>query len=246
MPVELAEDSRGMALLSVAETIVLEEGYAALTMDRLAVDAQCPKGTLYRRFTSRDDVLLALALRGIRLRLDLINRGLQWSGPSRERLVALIEGVMMFYRLYPGQSRLVHLAGGAIRDRASEACLAAVFEAEQETINRVQSVILDGLADGDVTLPEGSNLGEVTMAFCALVYGTSAIIDNGFVEKVIRVDDPLGRLWRAVHLMADTYGWRPMFRERDWSELLASVEASCFGEEMQLLKEAAARERPVL
>lgn len=236
MPSSLAEDSRGAELLAAAKSIVLEEGYSALTMDRLATEASCPKGTLYRRFSSRDDVLLFLALDGIRLRLDFINRGLTWTGPSRERLVAMIEGIMMFYRLHADQSRLVHLAGGAIRDRASEGCLALVFEAEEETIARMQTTILDGLADGDVTLPEGSNLGEVTLAFCSLVYGASAIIDNGFVDKVIRLADPLERLWRSVHLLADSYGWRPLFRERNWDEKLAEIRRSIFADEMTRLK----------
>jgi len=60
-PPERADAARNRrALLSAARTITVEEGVAAVSMDRVAVEAGVGVGTVYRRFSDRAGLLYAL------------------------------------------------------------------------------------------------------------------------------------------------------------------------------------------
>lgn len=237
-------DEREAEVLKAARVILLREGYAALTMDRLAEDAECPKGTLYRRFTCKEDVLLGLAAEALSLRNAFILRGSEYDGRTRERIVALGEGHMLFCRLHPDDARIVHLATGAIRDSASAERNAALGQAEQTVTGYVQAVVSDGLASGELRLPRGSNLGEITLAFCALMDGGMGLIETGFAQRVPLLEDPFFRMWRALNLLADSYGWRPFSTEKSWEEILAEVRRAVFPEEAARLYGAAAPAEP--
>lgn len=237
-------DEREAEVLNAARLILLREGYSALTMDRLAEEAACPKGTLYRRFTCKEDVLLGLAAEALGLRNALVLRGSTYDGRSRDRMVAVGEGHMIFCSMLPEASRIVHLATGAIRDSASDERNAALEQAEQTVTDCMQAVLTDALASGELRLPPGSNLGEATLAFCALMDGGMNLIETGFAQRVPLLEDPLFRMWRALNLLADSYGWRPLSTERPWEEILAEVRRAVFPEESAQLYGAATAVRP--
>jgi len=230
-----ALDERETEILRAAEVILLDEGYSALTMDRLVEATACPKGTMYRRFACKEDVVLALAQDCLRRRGAMLRRGAAYPGKSRERFLALGEAVSLFSRLHPNDSKLIHLATGAMREKCSEERLKAVEQIERITGDLTQQIALDGLAAGELRLPEGSVLSEVTLAFWALVEGGFTLIENGIPQGVLRLHNPLHHLWRSCNLLADSYGWRPLFREWDYEQTLADIRREVFPQEAQQL-----------
>ena len=49
-------------ILAVAERLILDQGFAETTMQRVAEEAGASKETLYRHFKSKDDLLLEIVL----------------------------------------------------------------------------------------------------------------------------------------------------------------------------------------
>ena len=52
---------REALILEVAREMLLERGYLGVTMDRIAQAIEYSKGTVYQHFSSKEDVLVALA-----------------------------------------------------------------------------------------------------------------------------------------------------------------------------------------
>lgn len=64
---------RRSEILAVAETILLSQGFAETTMQRVAEEAGASKETLYRHFKSKDDLLIEVVLArtaALRMALD--------------------------------------------------------------------------------------------------------------------------------------------------------------------------------
>ena len=232
---ETQVDQRETQILEGAKMILLEEGYTALTMDRLADASECPKGTMYRRFACKEDVVLALAQASLQKRMEMAWRGAAYEGGSRARLFAVGEGSTLFSRLNPDAAKLIHLAAGAVREKASPERVAAMTASERQVGDLIQQIALDGLAAGELRLPEGANLAEVALAFWAMWEGVHTLAENQVPQNVLSLHNPLHRLWRASHLLADTYGWRPCHNECNWLDILADIRRTMFPEEAQRL-----------
>ncbi len=57
---------REVELVQLAKTIVEEQGFTNLTMDRLTALSAYSKGTIYNHFCSKEDVIIALCIDGIK------------------------------------------------------------------------------------------------------------------------------------------------------------------------------------
>lgn len=56
---------REQELLLISEKIMAEHGFSKLTMDKLVAACEYSKGTVYNHFNSKENLLLALCVKGI-------------------------------------------------------------------------------------------------------------------------------------------------------------------------------------
>lgn len=126
LPAERADAARNReALLCAARQIVAAEGTEALTMDRLACAAGVGKGTIFRRFGSREGVMAALLNEHARAWQESVMSGPPPLGPGaspRDRLLAF--GASLF-ELNRSSAELIAAAGESVqRSFATESFIA--------------------------------------------------------------------------------------------------------------------------
>jgi AcrR family transcriptional regulator len=80
-------------ILDAALALLTERGYAAMSMDDLAARAGISKPTLYNHFTTKDDIVVASAVRGMDRVIALIEGGVESRTPL-ERLATLLRAVL--------------------------------------------------------------------------------------------------------------------------------------------------------
>ncbi len=80
-------------LLKTARQIVMESGFAGLTIARLATRAGVATGTVYRYFPSKDDLCLEVFRRACDREAELAWQEARGSGPADQRLAAAIRVV---------------------------------------------------------------------------------------------------------------------------------------------------------
>ncbi len=227
---------RDALILEVAREMLLERGYFGLTMDRLAQASNCPKGTMYQRFGCKEDIILALALQSLEGRSAMVVRAAAFDGKTRERVLALGEAVALFERLHPDESRILHTATGPIREKASIRRVVALREEEHAAVGMLRTLLQEAVIKGELLLDrEGATIEEMTFAIWALVEGSLTLIESGVPNNTLGIEDPFTRMFRAFNVLADGYGWHPLFHERDWEEMLADVRRTIFPEEAQIV-----------
>jgi len=84
-PKQLELQERDNHILGVARELVLANGYFGITMDQIARESGCPKGTLYHRFACKEDILVAMAVNSSERRSKMMRRAASYDGRTRER-----------------------------------------------------------------------------------------------------------------------------------------------------------------
>jgi AcrR family transcriptional regulator len=190
---------------------------------------------VYLRFSSKEDVLVALAERASRKRIALMSRGADFDGRPRERLLAVGEAVSLFARLLPEDSRILHTTMGPLKEKASPERLQALVYAERDTLDIVRSIAEDAVACGDLVLRNGATIEEILLGAWGLVDGVQALIEGGSLQASLNIEAPFHTVWRFFNVAADGYGWRPLFSEWNYEETLVRIRKEVFPKEAQQL-----------
>ncbi|MBN2310468.1 MAG: TetR/AcrR family transcriptional regulator [Candidatus Hydrogenedentes bacterium] len=217
-------------ILQAAQGILLSEGFYDMSMARVAEKSECPRGTIYRHFASREDIVVALACRAWTECLRMLRRGAEYPGPSRARMAGAAEGFALFYRLYPDQFAMLDKANHTVREKASLHRIESLRHAEAASADIVRSLLADAVRAGELRTTE-FDIEEVVFAISALATGGFGLHQSGFVGEAVVVGDVIEKTWWAFNMLADAYGWRPLTHERDWDEALSDVRRAVFPEE---------------
>lgn len=222
---------RDALFLSVAEELLLEDGYHALTMGRVAERTRFSKGTVYNRFTCKEELVVALGCRCAEQRLSLLERAVQFDGRTRERMVALGEAAELFARRYPNSVRVLHLIDAeAILEKVPEDLRQRMRRYNARLFELMLNLAQEASAVGDLHLPARSTPGELCFALCALVDGGAALILGGMPLSDQGLADPFGAIGRGCHLLMDGCGWQPLYRDFNYSESARRIRETLFGE----------------
>ncbi len=132
-------------ILDAALALLTERGYAAMSMEELAGRAGISKPTLYNHFTTKDDIVVAAATRGMDRVIALIDAGPGGQTPL-ERLATLLRTVLQ-----------LRIDEGTIDIRAWAPELFQLLCTRPELLERlgridraVVSLVEEGIADGQI------------------------------------------------------------------------------------------------
>ena len=227
-----ARDDR---ILESARDLVLLHGYYGMTMDQIARESGCPKGTLYHRFACKEDILVAIAVTCTERRTAMMRRALDFEGCSRERLLGLAEAAALYGRMNPQDLQIMHTATGPIREKASPSRVLALLEAERDMMRNLVGLLNEAVAAGDLVPEYAGVLEEMAEGAFALLEGGFTLIQDGVPQQILGVRDPFYKLWRYFNRAMDAYGWKPLFSEWDYEESLAKIRQQIFPDEAQAL-----------
>ena len=93
-------EEREQALISIADKILSKGGEAVLTMDNLIAHTEYSKGTVYKHFKSKDDLLAAIYFQKFQVLLRIFSKVVSLPLPTRERELGLHVAHSLFDRRY--------------------------------------------------------------------------------------------------------------------------------------------------
>jgi AcrR family transcriptional regulator len=104
---ERQRQERAAFILQTAEDVLLQKGYAAMSMDDIAARAGIAKGTLYLHFATKDELVFRLLERDLQRMLRMIEDNVTMEGSARDRLTCILGSL---YRGWFGKhGQLVYL-----------------------------------------------------------------------------------------------------------------------------------------
>ena len=237
---------RELMLLDVARKMLVENGYAGLNMDRLAEATEYSKGTIYQHFSTKEDLVTALALQTMERRTLLFAKAATFKGRPRERFMAIGVADELFGRLHPQYYRsemIIKMAD--LEERASAERLATLQQLECSCLADVSAIVEDAVAQGDLTLPPSDEAGRDRLR---RVHPGDRHADDTLhifrpILENLAIDDPLASSRNNMQALLDGLGWRPLRAEWDYDSTLTRIAREVFPNEWQARR---SRARPSL
>ncbi|MEW6511240.1 MAG: TetR/AcrR family transcriptional regulator [Bacteroidota bacterium] len=97
---EREKDERREEIIGAAESVFFGKGLAEATMDDIAEAAELSKGTLYLYYRSKEDLYLAVTLKGMDIMEELFRKAISTGEPSIKRIYNLGEAYYEFFEKY--------------------------------------------------------------------------------------------------------------------------------------------------
>lgn len=207
--------AREKLFLDTARRLIREEGLLTLQMARLADACDYATGTLYQHFSSKEDLLVALASERSRAYSGQFTRAASWSASSRERMFALGVVDHYFAQRHPNYNRLMqYIYTEVVWDNTSESRRQELMDVSQPCIDAVASIVNDAIEAGDLD-PAPLTPMELAIGPWALCHGIQSLSHiTGLLENLdIHQPGPLLFIQAQAHL--NGLGWKPLFDLHD-------------------------------
>ncbi|MEM6672009.1 MAG: helix-turn-helix domain-containing protein [Planctomycetota bacterium] len=208
---------RERTILDVGQEMLLDRGYAGLTMDRVAEAIGVSKGTIYQHFANKEDLLAAVAVRSADTRASLFERAGTFRGTSRERMTAVGTAAELFFALYPHHEQAERaIRASSLSDKISAKRTVGLESCTFRCFGVATGIARDGIASGDLVLREGQTVEQVCVGLWNLYIGAFLMSDlENFIDEPV-VKDPMPTLHANAQVYLDGYGWTAHSTEHDY------------------------------
>ena len=194
---------RELHLMEVARKMLIAHGYAGLSMDRLAEATEYSKGTIYQHFSTKEDLVMALASQSMEQRTGLFDRVARFNGRPRERMNGIGIADELFARLYPYSFRselIIKMAG--LDERATPERRELMTAHENRCMSQIYGFVEDAIKVGD--LDPSTSVSKVIFAIVTMAIGTHTITSS-FTSLMTQtgIVNPFSALRENIHVLLD-------------------------------------------
>lgn len=223
---------REETLLDVGQDMLLQRGYAGLTMDRIADAVGVSKGTVYQHFSNKEDLLAAVAVRSAEIRASLFERAGAFRGTSRERMGAVGAAAELFFALYPHQEQAERaIRATSLTDKITPKRAMSMESSTFRCFSVATGIARDAVASGDLELREGQTVEQVCVGLWNLYIGAFLMNDLEHCIDEPLVVDPLPTLFANAQVFLDGFGWKALSTEHDYAASRLRVLSEVFPDE---------------
>ncbi|HEY6951157.1 MAG TPA: TetR/AcrR family transcriptional regulator [Bacteroidota bacterium] len=105
---EREKEHRREEIVDAAQKVFFDKGLQAATMDEIAETAELSKGTLYIYYKSKEDVYLAVVMRGLQILHDMFESRIRSEGQVVKAMIGLQETYYEFFKTHRNHFRMLH------------------------------------------------------------------------------------------------------------------------------------------
>jgi len=229
---------REKLILDTAKDILNHEGFANLTMERIAADIEYSKGTVYNHFSSKEDIISALGARCMTKLLNLFKRATNYQASSRDRISAIVIAHSLYAQLNPIELQNMQLIKSqAIRQKVSAHMQAEVLQLEQQITSIVIDIVSDAITAAD--LPNNSEgkrtANGIVFGLWSMSYGANLLSVSGIPFNRMEMCNPLDVMWDNSQRLLDSYQWQPLSNQFDITQKYNEICHNLFNDEISRL-----------
>jgi AcrR family transcriptional regulator len=195
---------REAQILNVARQIFISDGYHGLSMEKIALQMEYAKGTIYGHFPNKEEIMIALANEALQKRTAMFRKAASYKGITRDRLTAIGAANELFVRRFPDHFSVEQLLRShSIWDKTSEKSRSTMLMCESRCIETVSGVMRDAIACGDLEMPAGIAPEEFIFGLWSMSLGAYSIISTSRTLPDIGITNPHYAVRRNMSLMVD-------------------------------------------
>jgi AcrR family transcriptional regulator len=222
-------------ILDQALEIITKNGIVWLTMDKLVATVNYSKGTVYKLFSSKEDVLAGLCNRNMRSVLDLFTRAVNIDGSAREKMTAVGFAYMISVLMSPQHFTLVMNAKTELFEAASMKRRDEHEAIDDRLLNVICEIIKAAVATKELTLDAQDDAQKIAFSLWSMAFGTISLLLNG--EKACSTTTGLMLEDRVIangNIVMNGWRWSKPCRDQD--EFIKLLKADIFAPELDALE----------
>ena len=148
---EREKEQRKNDIVDAAEQVFFRMGHEHATMDDVADEAELSKGTLYLYFKNKEDLYLAIHLRGHKILHELFKKAVESKQNGLQKAEAIGRAYVAFYKNYPDYfNALIYYESRAIDFGDADSVATQCLQEGQLTLELLIEAIQSGKADGSI------------------------------------------------------------------------------------------------
>ncbi len=146
---EREKEQRREEIITAAQKIFFEKGLPAATMDEIAEAAELSKGTLYLYYKSKEDLYLAVAMRGSEIMYSMFQEAAPPTKSVLERILGIGDAYFQFFQQYRDYFHMYeYFESPQFHKQVSHEMLTCCANNDQKIWNLVVGIIQDGINQG--------------------------------------------------------------------------------------------------
>lgn len=228
---------RELELIDLGRILVENSCIATLTIDKLVAKSRYSKGTIYKHFMGKEDLLMAICNSSIGEMQNMFTRALNFNGNSRERTLAVMVSYVIWAKLNPSQLFILLSAHSpSVTACCSDARNENHMQQEAQLMALMNKEIEKAISSGDLTLPKNMCLEQVTFAMWSASWGAMALImskgDSVKLGPMVLERES----FTNSRLLLDGFGWKPLSKDWDYNESIKKIAIEIFKPEIETLE----------
>lgn len=231
---------REQLILDTAKAILSQEGFANLTMERIASDIEYSKGTIYNHFSSKEDIISALGARCMNQLLDLFKLAANYPASSRDRISAVVIAHGLYAQLNPVEiQNMQMIKSQIIRQKISAVMQAEVLQLEQQITRIVTDIVRNAITAGELPSQSSDTANGIVFGLWSMSYGSNLLSTSGIPFDHMGLCDPLDLIWDNSQRLLDSYQWQALSSQFDITEKYHEICHRLFHDELSHLNQIA-------
>ena len=231
---------REAPLLDLTHHILEEEGFAGFNMERLVKASDVSKGTVYNHFSSKEDCLAALCIRGMHSLADMFRRARAFDGTSREKALAIHFAYRLHLKMHPTLSMsLISARTASFAEKTSPERAEKLRQGDSELFVLAFEVIQDAARAGDLELTDDMQQVVITFLNWSVSYGINMLASTGFDPAVSQMLEEKNIALMGANVLLDGIGMKPLSKDWDYRASWDRIARELFADEIRLIAEGA-------
>ncbi|MDX1925140.1 MAG: helix-turn-helix domain-containing protein [Pirellulaceae bacterium] len=221
---QLEIQQREADILQISRRTLLEEGYEALSMDKLAAELGTAKGTLYNHFDNKEEIVLALVCQAMQVRQQMFGIAAMVSQKTRERMMAIGLASELYVQHHAEHFAIEQfVSNSTIRGKSKPERQELIRHFETQCMSSVSSIARDAIAVGDLSLPPQLTVEELVFGFWSITFGSHVLTFDRPALNELGINDA----WRAVRMhgcsILNGFNWKPLMTFEESEEVFAGL-----------------------
>ncbi len=228
-------------ILRTSFDMLLTEGYMGFTIDKLAKKIDYAKGTVYKHFACKEDIVMKILNEAFKQRIKVLERIKTLDIPERALVMAGTYGMSLYNKLNPNLHRLLQIGNvESIWNKVSQ----DLKDEHNSMVTRIfddfELLVQRAVKNKNLELGEHESIDIyfsiicLSMGFSGMLRNTrDAQIPHNVIECLCNsrlVKDPARVLRLAMNTFLDGLNWRPLTGNYDYNALETEVTDTVFSD----------------
>jgi len=229
-------NNRKNLVLDVARKILSTDGFAGLSMDKIAKEIQCSKGTIYLHYANKEEIVADLCTCCIDSHIDFFQKVANYEGSTRQKIIAIFFTYQLLNRLHPDDFKNMQIMRSShILAKLQPATLEQIKKKEVLVIGIINNIIKKAFDNKELIPPKSISSEKILYGLWSQVYGGALLATTDINWQNLGVDDTDSATLSMINSTLDGLNWQPLSDAIDCNKIKADLQNNIFADEYERL-----------